>query len=191
VNATPNVDVCANCGAPLELDESGGCRWCHARIHTEQAVLFSLVPEDVDDCWSTPFLFLALSTLGPLLSKDPAVQQHMRREPGLLQQIRAMSTAVGAAGVRVRDAGLLRDDLDDRLAPYTPEEVWTFDLAFDVIAMLGALDGLSGRVKAKATSDLRQLGESTRRNGWDHAMKKATEGPAALSDLRARVPHRA
>ena len=194
------MDVCANCGAPLDLDEAGACRWCHAHVRTEPAAgpfldfsdQVSLVPQDVDDCMSSaPFLFLTLSTLGPLLSTEPVVQQHMRGEPRLLQRIRELSTAVSAAGVRVRDAGLLKDDFDDNLAVYTPEEIWTFDLAFDVIALLGALDGLPGRAKAKAASDLRSLDGSARHHAWKHALKKAGEGPVALQGLRATVPHRA
>jgi hypothetical protein len=199
VTAAPIVDVCANCGAPLDLDETGTCRWCHARIRMERAAIpvlrfedqVSLVPEDTDDCMSSaPFLFLTLSTLGPLLSTEPVVAKYLRGEPQLLQQIRALSAAVSAAGVRVRDAGLLKDDFDDNLAVYTPEEIWTFDLAFDVIALIGALDGLPGRAKAKAASDLRSLNERARSHAWKHAMKKASEGPAAFRDLRARVPHR-
>lgn len=26
------VDVCGNCGAPLELDDDGRCRWCRAKV---------------------------------------------------------------------------------------------------------------------------------------------------------------
>jgi hypothetical protein len=26
------VHVCGNCGAPLDLDEDGECRWCHAKV---------------------------------------------------------------------------------------------------------------------------------------------------------------
>lgn len=200
MNAAPVVDVCANCGAPLDLDETGACRWCHAHIRTERAKIpvlssddeVSLVPEDADDCMSSaPFLFLALSTLGPLLSTEPVVREYMRGQPRLLPQIRALSTAVSAAGVRVRDAGLLKDDFDDNLAVYTPEEIWTFDLAFDVIALIGALDGLPGRARAKAASDLRTLDQDTRGHAWRHAMKKAGEGPVAFAELRATVPHRA
>jgi len=193
------MDVCANCGAPLELDEAGACRWCHAHFRTERPAVLAfgyddddgLVPEDTDDCMSSaPFLFLTLSTLGPLLSTEPVVQQHMRRQPRLLAQIRALSTAVSAAGVRVRDAGLLKDDFDDNLAVYTPEEIATFDLAFDVIAMIGALDGLPSQARAKAASDLRSLDGNARHHAWKHAMKKAGDGPAAFRELRATVPHR-
>ena len=43
----------------------------------------------------------------------------------------------------------------------------------------------------KAASDLRSLDSDTRGHTWKHAMKKAGEGPAALRELRATVPHRA
>jgi hypothetical protein len=26
-----SVDICGNCGAPLDLDDDGGCRWCRAK----------------------------------------------------------------------------------------------------------------------------------------------------------------
>lgn len=26
------MDACGNCGAPLDLDEDGECRWCHAKV---------------------------------------------------------------------------------------------------------------------------------------------------------------
>ena len=150
----------------------------------------SLVPEDVDNCFtSSPFLYLALSALG-LLETQPAVKEHMRREPRLLQQIRALSTAVSAAGVRVRDAGLLRDSFDVNAGVYTPEEIWTFDLVFDVIALAGTLEGLSGQTRATMAGNVRSLDEYSHSHTWKKAMKKAGEGPAAWRELRARTPHR-
>jgi hypothetical protein len=199
VNTAPDVDVCANCGAPLDLDESGACRWCHAHIRPQQAMISvfdfrdqaGLVPDGLDDCFtSAPFLYLALSTFG-MLSSEPAVQQYMRGVPQLLQQIRALSTAVSTAGVRVRDAGLLRDDYDQRLTVYTPEEIWTFDLGFDVIAMIGALDGLPGKTRAQLVSNMRLLDDNAHSHTWKHDLKKAGDGPAAFQELRAKVPHRA
>ncbi|HEY0937652.1 MAG TPA: hypothetical protein VGD91_28425, partial [Trebonia sp.] len=153
MNMVPAAEFCTNCGAPLELDAASACRWCHARIHLERAPVFapsyfdqvSLVPEDVDDCASVaPFLYLALSSLG-LLGAQPEVREYLRGQPWLLEQVRALSTAVSAAGVRVRDAGLLKDSFDSNLAVYTPPEIWTFDLSFDAIAQLGLLEGLSGK----------------------------------------------
>ena len=49
------MEFCANCGAPLDLDEANACRWCHARIRTERAAVpasrtldeVDLAPEDL------------------------------------------------------------------------------------------------------------------------------------------------
>src|SRR5215469_5790198 len=32
MSAGPIVNLCPNCGAPLELDEAAKCRWCHAPV---------------------------------------------------------------------------------------------------------------------------------------------------------------
>lgn len=150
----------------------------------------SLIPEDTDDCaTSAPFLYLALSAFY-LLGTVSAVKEHMHRDPWLLNQVRALSAAVSAAGVRVRDAGLLKDSFDVSLAVYTPEEIWTFGLAFDVIAQFGTLDGLPGKERALIVSDVRSLDWYTAKHDWKKAMKKAGEGPAAFRELRARTPHR-
>jgi len=193
------VEACGNCGAPLDLDEAGACRWCHARIRPRRAAVpaasifqdpVSLVPEDADDCWtSAPFLALTMSTLS-MLSTQPAVKEYMQREPRLLEQVRALSSAVSAAGARVRDAGLLKDSFDGNLAVYTPAELATFDLAFDVIAMIGGLDGLSGQTRAMVASNLQSLDWYAQHHAWKKGLKKAAEGPAAQPGLRARVPHR-
>jgi hypothetical protein len=201
VNLGPEVEVCANCGAPLDLDEAGACRWCHARIRARRAPLSALllleeqedlrlVPDGVDNCGtSAPFLYLTLTTFG-FLSTVSQVKEYMRGEPGLLQHIRALTTAVSDAGVRVRDTGLLKDDFDDNLTVYTPEEIWTFDLAFDVIAMLGALNGLDGQTRARIVSNMRSLNRESSSHAWKKDMKKAGDGPLALREFRSQVPHR-
>jgi hypothetical protein len=149
-----------------------------------------LVPAGTDDCsTSSPFLYLTLASLGPGLSLEPAVREFAQREPELHQQIRALSTAVSAAGVRVRDSGLLRDDFDDRLRPFTPEEIWLFDLAVDVIAMLGSLEDLPPKARAQVTNNLRSLDQSVHSHGWRKGVRQAGEGPAAFRALRARVTH--
>jgi hypothetical protein len=201
VNAVPVVEVCANCGAPLDIDETNACRWCHAKVRfrpaAASAAIFRtgddvrLVPEDTDDCsTSAPFLGLALSSLG-LLSVQPPMKEYLHREPWLLGQVRALSAAVSAAGVRVRDEGLIKDSFDTSLAVYTPEEIWTFDLAFDVIAQLGTLDGLTGQTRAMIASNVRDLNWYSDKHTWKKDLKKAGEGPAAFRELRARTPHRA
>lgn len=69
------------------------------------------MPGGVDDCSSSaPFLCMLLSALGPGLSPESAVQDYLHQEPAFHQAVRALATAVSKAGVRVRDAGLVRDD---------------------------------------------------------------------------------
>jgi hypothetical protein len=92
---------------------------------------------------SSPFLSLIMSTLGPGLSTEPAVREYVDAYPEFHQKIRELSQAVSAAGVRVRDFGLLRSEFDGNLRVFAPEEIWMFDLAVDVIAMLGCVQGLS------------------------------------------------
>jgi hypothetical protein len=90
----------------------------------------------------------------------------------------------------VRDAGLLRDSFDENLQVYTPEEIWTFDLAFDVISMLGAVEGVRGGTRASIVDSLRSLDWTARLHAFRKDLRKAGPGPEALRELRDRVPHR-
>lgn len=185
----PAVDRCRNCGAPLELDDAGRCRWCHAQVRFESpASQVGLMPSDLDDCaTSAPFLYLILSAFY-LLGTQDVVQQFTARNPALHQQIRALTVATSAAGVRVRDAGLLKDDFDNRLGVYTPDEIWTFNLAVDVIARLGALEGLPSSTHAQIVSDLKSLDESAHSHTWKKELKKAADGVPQFRELRAAIP---
>ena len=193
--------VCTNCGAPLQLDADGRCRWCHATLRvaprspapTRRVIFFgddtALVPSGVDDCsTSAPFLYLTIGTFDAVLSSEPVVQEYIGRHAGLHQKIRELTTAVSQAGGRVRDAGLLKDDFDDNLKVYTPEEIWTFDLAIDIIAMYSILDGLPGDSRARLASNLRSLDQSVTEHTWKKELKKAGDGPATFDELRASVP---
>jgi hypothetical protein len=203
MTAEPVVKLCPNCGAPWDLGEGGTCRWCQAFIevgpqrdraasHVVSSVSSqtSLVPPEVDDCSScSPFIYLILSVLGPILSSEPAVQAYVGAQPGLLPQIRALTAAVSEAGVRARDAGALKSDIDNRLSLYTSEQIWTFDLAADVIAVLSVLDAMSASVRATVGGHLRSLDQEVHSHAWKKEVKKAGEGPDAFRDLRAAVPH--
>jgi len=193
-----STGTCPNCGAPLELDQGGNCRWCRAHLRTEPRHAPSghggglgLVPAGTDDCsTSAPFLYLTLAALGSGLSYEPVVREYARANPARATRIRALSTAVSAAGVRVRDAGLLKDSFDEHLGVYTAEEIWTFELAIDVIAMLGALDGLPGQARARAAEDVRTLNETAHGHTWRKGLKQAGTGPAEFQPLRAEIPRR-
>jgi hypothetical protein len=200
VHTGPVVETCPNCGAPLDLDDVGACRWCRARIRTGQAGgsgsdaldedRDNLVPEDVDRCaLSSVFLSAALSATW-MLGTEPVVQEYMHREPRLIPQIRALSTAVSAAGGRVYDADLVGNRYDGSFEMYTPGEIWIFDLAFDVIALLRARDGLSRQTLTVVAGSMRWTDDLARRSAWKKAIKAAGEGPAAWHELRVRVPHR-
>jgi hypothetical protein len=193
------ADVCPNCGAVLELDIDSRCRWCHAHIEVRQpsprrarfesVVDGGLVPDSADDCASSaPFLYLLLSTLGPGLSFEPAVQDYLRMEPVLRQTIRALATAVSEAGVRVRDDGSLKNDFDENLRVYTPDEIWTFDLAIDVAAWLCALDGLQRKTQAQVAGNVRLLDREVTSHYWKKELKVAGDGPRKFHELRAKVP---
>jgi hypothetical protein len=203
MTAEPVVKLCPNCGAPWELGEGGTCRWCQAYIeagpqpdrparHVVSSVAgqASLVPPEVDDGSScSPFIYLILSVLGPMLSSEPAVQAYVGARPGLLKQIRALSAAVSEAGARARDAGALKSDIDNRLGLYTAEQIWIFDLAADVIAVLSVLDAMPASVRATVGGQLRSLDQEVHSHTWKKEVKKAGEGPEAFRDLRATVPH--
>ena len=88
------------------------------------------------------------------------------------------------------DAGLLKDSFDESLQVYAPEEIWAFDLAFDVIAMLSAIEGLRGGTRASLVDSLRSLDRTAGLHTFKKDLKKAGSGPEALRDLRSRVPHR-
>jgi len=108
---------------------------------------------------------------------------------GIHQQVRDLITAVSAAGVRVRDDGLIKSDFDDNLKVYTPEEIWCCDLAIDVLAMLGSVEGLSPSNLAQFKTDVRRLDDEVNSHRWKHELKKAGAGLPQFQQLRTLVPH--
>jgi hypothetical protein len=153
---------------------------------------FSLVPGELFAGTNVPFIDLILVELGygPTygLSAEPAVREYIRKQPGLYSISRELGAAVSAAGIRARDNGLLKSSFDDNLRLYTPEEIWSFDLAIDLIAVLAALDGLAKSTQFRATQALRDLDRTARGHTWKKELKRAGEGPAVFRELRARVP---
>lgn len=146
-----------------------------------------LVPAGTDDVAVAPFIYLTLSTLG-LLSFESVVQQYASAEPAAHRAIRALSSAVSAAGTRVRDTGRMHDEFDQRLGLYTADEIWMFDLAVDVIAMFATIGGLTPGTRALVVSDLRSLDDDVHSHHWQKEVRRAGAGPAEFGELRAHVP---
>ena len=150
-----------------------------------------LVPGNdlADDFSVAPFVGLILASFRNL-SGEPSVQRYVSQEPGLRLAIRSLTAAVTAAGARVRDAGELHGSLDDSLKPYTSAEIWVFNLATDVIAVLGSAAGLSSGMRAMMASNLGGLDREASSHRWKKELKSAELGPEAFRELRSRIPRR-
>jgi hypothetical protein len=205
--AEPSVRTCPNCGAPLKLDVEGRCRWCKAfvdvpppppvgRTHID---VFDdrlhLEPDSVYmDHQSFPVLLAIVLSDFRNFGYELAVQNYLDRGPGLRNAIRSLSIALGTAGARIRDSGVMRDDFDDKLEYYAPDEIWTCDLGVDVIAMLSSIEGLSGRMQAEARTTLRTFDAEEspeQRRVWWHGLEAAGAGPEDFRQMRAFIPVRA
>jgi hypothetical protein len=137
---------------------------------------------------SSPFLYLIMSTLGPGLSTEKAVIAYVGNYPDFHHAIRDLSTAVSEAGVRARDSGMLRGEFDDNLRVYSPMEIWMFDLAVDVIAMLGSVDGISNSELFRFRENVRTLDQEVSSHYWKSALREAGPGVPQFQQLRASVP---
>lgn len=199
MNSSPGVVVCPHCGEPLALDSAvaGRCQSCQGQVRFAEPLLSpftnrssdtSLVPRGLDYEVVAPFVYLTLTTLG-LLSGESVVQQYAGAQPEAVHAIRELSQAVAGAATRVRDAGQMRDSFDENLRYYTPEEIWLFDLAIDVIAMLGTLGGLPPGTRARIIDDLKLLDTNAHSHHWKKEVRQAGDGPAPFRELRAHVPH--
>jgi hypothetical protein len=155
---------------------------------------FCLVPSEFSDATDVPFLYRLLVELGwgPYygLSADPAVRAFVAGQPGLYEQIRAVTAVAGRAAVRVRDSGLLHGTLDDNLKYYTPDETWCINLSLDVLLMLATEPGVSGHARFRAIDAVHDLSQICHGHTWSKALRHAADAPRAYGELRARVPFR-
>lgn len=199
MNSSSAVILCPHCGSPLALDSamSGHCPECNGKVRFAESSRVAvtrrpgdsgLVPAGLDMEVVAPFIYLTLMTLS-LLGSEPVVQQYTSAQAEAHDAIRELSRAVAAAGTRVRDAGQMRDSLDENLRYYTSEEIWLFNLAIDVIAMFGALGGLSPAARARNIEDVRLLDNNVTSHHWKKEVRQAGDGPAQFRALRAHVPH--
>jgi len=196
MSAEPTVRTCPNCGAPLQLDVEGRCRWCQAYVDTLPGAggatdglsdsSGSLVPDAIDTL-ALPVSALHYTNSLYHLGRDPAVQDYLGRTPGLRPAIRSLSSAVAAAGARLRDAGL--DPWNDAADDYTPGEKWLLELAVDVIVLLDAVDGVSAATR-RDVADFLQFTPDMGSHWWRKQIEKAGAGPAAFQQLRAEIPPR-
>ena len=149
-----------------------------------------LVPHGMNFGASAPFVYETLFGL-LVLQDQPPVEQYGRANPDARRAILALSRAVGQAGIRVRDSGYgAKEFLHGDLRLYTAEEIWMFDLAIDVLAMLTVGGGLHEGTLAIARDHLKGADEQTKDRRWRHEVHKAGDGPAEFRELRAHVPHR-
>jgi hypothetical protein len=206
--AEPSVRTCPNCGAPLELDVEGRCHWCQALVDVPPAPpagraqvdpfddQLHLEPDSVyqNDSHFPTKIGLILTTFRNL-GYQVAVQDYLDRAPGLRHAIRALSLALGAAGTRIRDSGVMQDHFDVSPAYYAPDDIWACDLGADVIAMLGSVEGLPGNTQAEAGSTLRTFDVKTWPRGdrlaWRNGLKQAGRGLEPFRQMRAQIPPRA
>jgi hypothetical protein len=147
-----------------------------------------LVPSGLGASAVAPFIELTLATLG-LLGLEPAVQQYSQADPDAHRAIRALSTQVAEAGIRVRDTAKNRDMFDEHMRMFTPEEYWKFNLAVDVIAMFATGGGLRSDTHVLIINDLGILDEHAYSHHWKSQVHKAGDGPAEFRELRAHIPH--
>jgi hypothetical protein len=204
--AQPNVRTCPNCGAPLKLDVEGRCGWCQAFVDVPAAPAagrthidvfddqLHLEPDSVYmDQQGYPVLIATILIDFRNFGDELAVQNYLDRAPGLRNAIRSLSLALGAAGARIRDSGVMKDVWDDKLDHYTPDEIWMCDLGVDVIAMLASIEGLRGRMQAEARTTLHTFdGDESpgQRRVWRRGLEAAGAGPEAFRQMREQIPVR-
>ena len=176
--SNPQVETCPNCGAPLTLNAHGLCAFCRAHIRTD-GTSFPDAPSPAG---------AILRTIGMLIS-EPAAHRVVE-EQGLTEPVEALSDAVVAAGQRVRDAGLVLSDRAVDLKIYQPAEVWTFNLAADLIALLVVVPNFP-KVKRIAVRDILVHLDAGLGSHWCRStIGNASPGPEQLQALRQALPRR-
>jgi hypothetical protein len=147
-----------------------------------------LVPRGLGVSAVAPFIELMLATLG-LLGTEETVRQYSQADPDAHRAMRALSTQVAEAGIRVRDTAKHGDKFDEHLRMFTAEEYWKFNLAVDVIAMFATGGGLRPNTHRLIMRDLGRLDGFVHSHHWKKEVQKAGDGPAEFRDLRAHIPY--
>jgi hypothetical protein len=168
--------TCPNCGAPLTLDAEGRCTHCHMPIRTAA------------DESSLPALVQVILNAMGALREEPPVQRVLDKD-GVTGCAEALTPEVTAAGERVRDAGLIVDGFGTDLKAFQPTEIWTFNLAADLIAVMVEADNLS-KIKRGSFRDMLRgidasLGSHWARSTLGNAAPGSTS--SARSGMRCRT----
>ena len=172
------LQTCPNCGAPLQLDREGVCTFCRARI-TYSGSTFADLPAP-----SRPLLRIATS-----LSAEPAAERVLE-STGVAGSTDALLDAVAAAGRRVLDDGLILDERRVDFKVYRSEEMWAFNLAADLVALLAAAPNLP-KAKRAAMHDLLLTVDAGLGSHWSRStIGNAGAGPESFRELRDAIPHR-
>lgn len=101
----------------------------------------------------------------------------------------ALSGAVAAAGVRVRDTYRNEDVRHSGLRYLTPDQIWMLDLTLDVMTML-ASTGTKLHDRGQIAQMLQKLSKEAGDHHWKHAVRKVSTGPAQFREPRAHIPPR-
>jgi hypothetical protein len=181
--STPRHEPAAPSPEDLILENLITGKLVPARARTPEG----LVPDDLRYSAVAPFIDLMLAVLGGL-GREPVVQQYTEADPDALRALRALSTSVAQAGIRVRDTAKHHDMFAEHMELFTAEEFWVFDLAVDVIAMFTNGGGLTPDRHASLIDELRLLDRDVRRHHWRKQVRKAGDGPAEFRELRAHIP---
>lgn len=97
----------------------------------------------------------------------------------------ALVTAVRAAGERAADAGLGTFKNDP--AAFQPKELWTFELARDLLAHLAGLDGVDRDAARLGREIVADYSDSSWQSAFDAAAEQLGPPPTELANLRAVV----
>ncbi len=172
------VETCPGCGAPLTLDRDGRCQFCRAPVVHRRAPFADL-----------PAPARGILRIAAAMKEEPAAARVVETR-GIATSMASVLEAVEAAAQRVLDGGLVLDERRIDVKVYTPDELWTFDLAADVMALLVAAPNLPKATRA-ATRDLLVVVDAGLGTHWCRSMiGNAGAGSEQLRALRDTIPHR-
>lgn len=204
------VQRCPNCGAPLELDVNGHCRWCGVPVlavevprdldDEDRALLAEMMGMSDDLSSRNPFRgepndIMLLQPVSNILiflettAMDGAVKKWLGAFPSK-DALDPLVVAVRQAGTRIKleaMQGKHYNEFAENSHLHTPEEWWEIGLALDILATIGSVPGIDPITGAEAVKQANGF-----RRDYSHQLKKARDkaGPdqAQFQALRAAIP---